>query len=734
VYLADTHVIAMKEVGRMGIIHRDMRMPAMQNALVLQAGHARIFGAHVEENGVNFALAAPNATAVDLCLFDSLGNTETHRLQMPQSTHGIWHGCLLGAKPGLVYGWRVYGPWAPERGHRFNPAKLLLDPYAREVVGRYGGQDIHVGHHIDNPGNPDGRDNAALALKAKVVEDLPTASVLGQVDPGKRIIYEMHVKGFTELHPGVPPELRGTYAGLGHSAAIAHLCALGVTTVSLMPVAYRADEARLVNAGLTNYWGYNPIAWSAPEVRYWSGVAGSSPRSEFRSMVDSLHAAGLEVLLDVVYNHSAETDELGPTLSLRGIDNSVYYHLDPVNPARYANWTGCGNCLNLQHPLVLRMVMDSLRNWVSEFGVDGFRFDLASELARGGRTTQYAFDAQASFLAAVAQDPMLRERVMVAEPWDIGPGGYQLGGFPPQWLEWNDRFRDVQRGVWLHQKGTRGMFAQRLSGSVDIFPHRERAPYCSVNYVAAHDGFTLTDMVSYVQRHNLANGEGNRDGHGENLSVNNGVEGPSQDQDVIEMRSRQKRVLLACVLLSVGTPMLLAGDEIGHTQGGNNNAYCQNNRTTWLDWGAADMNLLAFVRELVALRQNVGLLQAHCWWQTQEGELGSRTGHRKTAGSGPVAHWFNEDAKTLTTEEWNDSKNLAFALTLVSRRRQLGTDKEPATCLVLFNPGEHSVTFQLPPGDWHCRLKTCEETQKDVPLGTSETLLPCSLWLATQAP
>ena len=496
-------------------------------AFILQPGHTQTLGAQWSEQGVHFCLAAPHAHAVELCLFDERGEHELQRLSMHGPQDGLWHGLVPGARVGQVYGWRVHGPWDPAQGQRFNPAKLLLDPCAREVLGCYDGDDIHLGHVPGDPLRPDPRDNAATALKARVVQDLPPVALRPPMDPGRRVFYEVHLKGFTALHPKIPAELRGTYAGMAHPAAIAHLQALGVTTVCLMPVAQRADEVRLLRMGLTNYWGYSPIAWNAPEQRYWSGTPGTSPRSELRALVDALHAAGLEVILDVVYNHTGETDELGPTLSLRGIDNQTYYHLDPANPALYANWTGCGNCVNLNQPLVLRTVMDSLRGWVREFGVDGFRFDLAPVLARAGAEQQHRFDPQAPFLLAVAQDPVLRNCTMVAEPWDIGPGGYQMGHFPPGWLEWNDRFRDTQRSAWLQHHATRADLAHRLAGSAEAFAPARRAAHSSVNFITAHDGFTLTDLVSYAQRHNEANGENNRDGHGHNLSVNNGVEGPS---------------------------------------------------------------------------------------------------------------------------------------------------------------------------------------------------------------
>lgn len=666
--------------------------------MILHAGQTHTLGAHLRDQGVNFCLAAPNAHAVEVCLFDASGTREVQRLALLGPVDGVWHGFVPEAAAGLVYGWRVHGPWNPAQGQRFNPAKLLLDPAAREVVGQYDGDDIHLGHVPGAPLQRDTRDNAATALKARVVPDLPGVVGRVRVDPAQRVLYELHIKGFTALHPDVPAGLRGSYAGLAHPAAIAHLQKLGVTTVSLMPVAHRADEVRLLRMGLSNYWGYCPIAWNVPEHRYWSGTPGTSPRSEFRALVHALHAAGLEVILDVVYNHTGETDELGPTLSLRGIDNASYYQLDDANPALYANWTGCGNCVNLNHPLVLRTVMDSLRGWVQEFGVDGFRFDLAPVLARAGTDRQYRFEANAPFLMAVAQDPLLRDRLMVAEPWDIGPGGYQLGAFPAGWLEWNDRFRDTQRSAWLQHHATRADLANRLAGSADAFVPGRRGAHSSVNLVTAHDGFTLTDLVSYAQRHNDANGEHNRDGHGHNLSVNNGVEGASNDPEVRARRLRQKRVLLASLVWSLGTPMLLAGDELGHSQGGNNNAYCQDNPTTWLHWAQADVALTAFVARVLALRRELPLLQSRAWWRG--------AGEAATA-PGPVAQWWGPQGQTLAHADWHHPQDNAFMLQL----HAAAADPQAApACLLLCNPTAQTLEFVPPPVAagmaWQLRLDT----------------------------
>jgi glycogen operon protein len=690
--------------------------------MTLRTGHHHTLGATEQADGVNFALAAPHATAVELCLFDAAGLVETARLALPQQSNGIWHGFLPGAQAGLVYGWRVHGPWDPAAGHRFNPAKVLLDPYAREVVGSYQGQDIHLGHDAEHPERPDPQDNAREALKARVVQDLPPPPPGVQVDPALRVIYELHTKGFTALHPEIPAPLRGTYAALAHPAAIRHLKALGITTLCLMPVAQRADEVRLLHLGLSNYWGYSPIAWSAPEARYWSGTAGTSPRSEFRALVDALHQAGLEVILDVVYNHTGETDEFGPTLSLRGIANACYYHLHPDDPAQYMNWTGCGNCVNLNHPLVLRTVMDSLRLWVQEFGVDGFRFDLAPVLARGERDTDYRFGQHAAFLLAVAQDPVLRNKLKVAEPWDIGPGGYQLGAFSAGWLEWNDKFRDNQRAFWLRGQEHLGAVAQRLAGSSDAFAPQRRAPHSSVNFVTAHDGFTLVDLVSYLWRHNEANGENNRDGHGHNLSNNFGAEGPTDDAVIHQVRQRHQRALLAATIFALGTPMLLAGDEIGHSQHGNNNAYCQDNPTTWLHWDQADTALFGFVAHLLQLRKQRPLLQSHAWWQAE----------------GPshavIARWATPLNTPMYHDQWNDPGNRALALHLQAGQDAPQADAARADCLLLINATSEAVEFQLPSASWIRHIDTSTGAHADQPLVSRETLAAGSLWLASTHP
>jgi glycogen operon protein len=690
---------------------------------MLRPGKPLLLGATPSPTGVNFALAAPNAESVELCLFDSTGQHEQQRLHLPAFTDGIWHGLLPSGRAGLVYGYRVHGPWAPHQGHRFNPAKLLLDPYAREIVGTYDGSDLFLGHDPAKPDQRNTRDNGAMALKARVAAAGSSSAAPGhaRIPAGERVLYELHVRGQTRLHPAVPAALRGTYAGLAEPAVLDHLQRLGVTTLSLMPVQHRADEQRLLAMGLSNYWGYNTIGWFAPEARYWSGLAGTTPASEFRAMADAVHARGMELVIDVVYNHSAETDEFGPTLSLRGIDNALYYHLRSDDRALYANWTGCGNCLNLAEPRVLQLVMDSLRHWACELGVDGFRFDLAPVLGRGATGD---FDPRAPFFAAVAQDPVLSRTLLIAEPWDIGAGGYRLGEFPPGWLEWNDRYRDTQRGFWLRQ-GREGVadvgdFAHRFTASSAQFAHHGRAPAASVNFITAHDGFTLRDLLCYEERHNLANGENNRDGHAHNLSNNCGAEGPSDDAAVLAERNRLQRVLLAALLLSQGTPMLLAGDELGHSQQGNNNAYCQDNETTWLAWiGTHDTasdaaRLSAFVARLTALRQEAPALRSTRWWPAE------------SPPGTPGIRWLRPDGAPMQAPDWNHGTALAIAFEAAAT--------DAAAWLVLVNAGPDAVSFVLPSGTWRCRLATApaldEGAGPQAPHAGTVEVPRSSLWVA----
>ena len=695
---------------------------------MLTEGRPFPLGATAGPAGINFALAAPGATQVELCLFDAAGRDERQRLRLPARTDGVWHGHLDGATPGLVYGWRVHGPWAPHEGARFNPAKVLLDPYAREIVGRYDGGDLFAGHVPGQPALRDPRDNAAVALKARVEAPVAAAALPPPIETRPRIaatdrvIYELHVRGQTMRHPDVPEALRGTYAGLAEPAVLDPLRRLGITTLSLLPVQHRADEERLLKAGLSNYWGYNTIGWFAPDTRYWSGRPGTTPASEFRALAEAVHARGMELVVDVVYNHSAESDEAGPTLSLRGIDNALYYRLRADDRARYENWTGCGNCLDFAQPRVVQLATDSLRHWVQMLGVDGFRFDLAPVLAR---RADGEFDPRAPFLTAVAQDPVLARALLIAEPWDIGPDGYRLGGFPPGWLEWNDRFRDAQRGFWLDHGTGLGEFAHRFAGSSGEFQHSQRAPTASVNFVTAHDGFTLRDLVSYEERHNLPNGEGNRDGSSRNLSRNCGVEGETTDETVRARRARLQRVLLAALLLSQGTPMLLAGDEIGRTQQGNNNAYCQDNPTTWLDWEHADAGLRRCVEQLLALRREAAPLRSTDWWPT--------TPPSATTGPGAThaLRWLAPDGTDMQPEDWLRRGRHALAILF-------DAPPQKVAWLVLVNAGAEAVDFDLPAGRWLRRFSSeAAESPQDAawarPLAGSCSLSANGLWLLGRA-
>src|SRR5512143_1027685 len=596
--------------------------------------------------GVDVALVAPTADAVELCLLDAAGGEE--RVRLPEETGGIWRGYLPGVGPGQRYGFRVHGRYDPGAGLRHNPAKLLVDPYTRRLSGPLVLHPAVFGYAGGDPfgPHPDERDSAPYVPKSVVVD--------GEYDWGEdrlprtpwpdTVAYELHVKGFTRLHPAVPPELRGTYAGLAHPAVLDHLTGLGVTAVELMPVHAFIGEPHLLRRGLRNYWGYNTLGFFAPHEGY---AATDDPVREFRDMVRALHAAGLEVILDVVYNHSAEGDEHGPTLAFRGIDNLTYYRLQPWDPRRYRDYTGCGGTLDLRSPHVLRLVLDSLRYWASEMHVDGFRFDLAPALARAPD----AFDRYSPFLAAVHADPLLCERKLVAEPWDVGPGGYQVGAFPAPWSEWNGRYRDTVRDVWRGAATSVADLGYRLSGSSDLYGHDGRRPYASVNFVTAHDGFCLADLVSYEHKHNEANGEGNQDGDDHNRSTNCGVEGSTGDPAVLAARRRLRRALLATLLLSTGVPMLLGGDELGRSQAGNNNAYCQDDPISWLDWAGGtgapdpagpDPMLLPLVRGLLALRRRSPVLRRPSFFRggrSSEQDLADLTWFTALGTQMPDADW-----------------------------------------------------------------------------------------------
>jgi len=676
----------------------------------LSTGLPYPLGATVRPEGVNFAVASEHAQFIELCLFDERGTTEVARRRLPGHTDGVWHGFLPGARAGLVYGLRAHGPYSPQAGHRFNPHKLLLDPYARDIVGRFEWRDEHFGFrrgHADGAASFDSRDNAQWALKARVAE--PQAPILARPDPrpaDQLVLYELHVKGFTRLHREVPESLRGTYAGLAHPAAIEHLTRLGVTTLSLLPVHYSVHEERLRQLGLVNYWGYNTLGFFCPDARLSSTPEDTAAaRGEFRAMVDQLHAAGLEVVLDVVFNHTAESNENGPTLSMRGLDNASWYRLAHDDRSRYENLTGCGNTVNASHPRVMQFVLDCLRYWVEEMGVDGFRFDLAPVLGR----TAHGFDPQAAFFAAVAQDPVLARARLIAEPWDVGYGGYQLGRFPGRWQEWNDRFRDGVRQFWLTRSVDRAEFARRLLASSDRFHHGARTPLASVNFVTAHDGFTLRDLTTYRLKHNEANGEANNDGHNANYSVNCGVEGPTGDAEINAERGRLTHALLATVLLAQGTPMLTAGDELGHTQRGNNNGYCQDNPINWIDWQGADSQLTAFVARLLQLRRELPALRQARWLSD----------HLRADGRRDV-DWRDAGGHEMSVARWHDAHRKCLTVTIAP--------EDADAVLLIFNAEPKAHDCVLPAGRWRCVLDTSDPRAPErAPVGGSIEAPPQSV-------
>jgi len=646
-------------------------------------------GANWDGEGVNFALFSEHATKVELCLFDESGRREVHRIQLHEQTDQVWHCYLPEARPGWLYGYRVYGPYEPAKGLRFNPHKLLLDPYAKQIQNDIKWSDSHFSYRIGHRNQDlsfDRRDSAPGMLKGVVIDP---AFTWGTDRPPRipwhqSVIYEVHVKGFTIQHPEVPPSLRGTYAGLGTAPVIDYLTRLGVTAVELLPVHSFVDDRHLVAKGLRNYWGYNSIGYFAPERHY--SATGSV--NEFKTMVKTLHSAGIEVILDVVYNHTAEGNQMGPTLSFRGIDNPVYYRLVADQPRYYMDYTGTGNTLNMRHPRVLQLIMDSLRYWVLEMHVDGFRFDLAATLAR----ELHEVDRLGAFLDIIHQDPVLSQVKLIAEPWDLGEGGYQVGKFPVGWAEWNDRYRDAVRAYWKGDGGLIGELAYRITGSSDLYARSGRQPYASVNFVTAHDGFTLNDLVSYNQKHNEANGEENRDGTDNNRSWNCGVEGPTDDPEVKMLRSRQKRNFLATLLLSQGVPMLLAGDSIGHTQQGNNNAYCQDNEISWINWDLSpeDEDLLHFTRRIIALRKNHPVFRRRNFFQ----------GRAIKGADVKDIQWLRPDGMEMTDEEWKQDSARSLGVLLSGRGLQELDDRghriSDETFLLLMNADHEQRSFRLP--------------------------------------
>jgi isoamylase len=651
-------------------------------------------GATWDGEGVNFALFTEHAERVELCLFDSPdARHEAKRIMLPEYTHNIWHAHITGIQPGQLYGYRVHGPYNPKAGHRFNPQKVLLDPYAKAIGRRLRWADQLFGYKLgDNEQDlsMDKRDSAPYAPLGIVVD--PAFDWGGDTPPGWRwretIIYETHVKGFTQTHPEVPQKVRGKYAGLASDAAIAHLKKLGITAVELMPIHHFVQDRTLLQRGLTNYWGYNTLGFFAPEPRYASSSSPLGALREFKEMVKALHRAGIEVILDVVYNHTAEGNQLGPTLSFRGIDNYSYYRLADKELRYYRDYTGCGNTLDMTTPNVLQLIMDSLRYWILEMHVDGFRFDLAAALAR----EFHEVDRLGAFLDIIHQDPTISQVKLIAEPWDLGEGGYQVGNFPVGWTEWNGKYRDAVRRFWKGDQDVMHELATRLCGSSDLYESSSRRPSASINFVTAHDGFTLHDLVSYNQKHNEANGEDNRDGHNENLSWNCGVEGPTEDPTINELRERQKRNFLAALLFSQGVPMISGGDEIGRTQKGNNNAYCQDNELSWYDWNldATKGALLEFTSRLIAFRRRHPSLRRHKFFQ----------GRPIRGGEVKDLVWLRPDGGEMTDEEWSAGwqRTLGMRLdgdaleVLDERGRRIKDD----TFLLLLNAHHEPVPFMLP--------------------------------------
>ncbi len=663
-------------------------MPTVKASRVKEGSHEPQ-GATWNGKGTNFSVFSAHATRIEVCLFDAAGQRELERLALPEYTDGFWHGWIPDVAPGSVYGLRVHGPYEPNAGHRFNPHKLVLDPYARAHIGELKWTPECFGYTLGAAGEDltfDERDSAPFVPKCVVVD--PNFDWKGQ--PRSRaipwdhtIIYEMHLRGFTKLHPAVPERQRGTYRGLGTKEVIDYVKALGVTAVELLPIHTFINDSHLLERGLTNYWGYNSIGFFSPDPRYASEPEQSL--REFKEMVARFHDAGLEVILDVVYNHTAEGNERGPTLSFRGIDNITYYRLLPDKKRYYINDTGTGNTLNLSHAAVIKMVMDSLRYWVSELHVDGFRFDLGTILAR----EPDGFDNQSGFLKACSQDPVLSAVKLIAEPWDCGPGGYQVGAFPPGWAEWNDRYRDVSRDFWKGAASA-SVVAPRLCASGDVFNHFGRRPAACVNFITAHDGFTLNDLVSYNDKHNEANGEDNRDGSSDNRSWNCGAEGPTDDQGINALRERQIRNFLATLLLSQGTPMLVAGDELGRTQGGNNNAYCQDNEISWLNWdiAARGRSLIDFTRKLTALRHRYPILRRNRFL----------TGAYDEELEVKDVTWINASGDEMRAEDWADQRMKCFGMLMDGRARPSGVAQRgtEATMLLVMNSYHDLVQFTLP--------------------------------------
>jgi glycogen operon protein len=666
----------------------------MANALRTRPGRPYPLGATWDGAGVNFALFSEHATAVALCLFEEADpGKEIRQIRIEERTDQVWHVYVPGIRPGALYAYRVNGPYDPAQGHRFNPAKALLDPYAKAIAGSLAWHDAFLDHRVGEDADdrtPDDRDSGPYLPKAVVVDP---AFDWGDDRPpltpwARTVIYEVHVKGFTRLHPDVPAALRGSYAGLATKAAVRHLTDLGVTAVELLPVHHSVTEQYQADRGFTNYWGYNSIGFFCPDSRFSSSGHRGEQVAEFKRMVKRLHRAGIEVILDVVYNHTAEGNHLGPTLSFRGIDNAAYYRLAPDDPRIYVDYTGCGNTLNMRHPRTIQLLMDSLRYWVLEMHVDGFRFDLAAALAR----ELHDVDRLSAFFDVIHQDPVISQVKLIAEPWDLGQGGYQVGNFPVGWAEWNGKYRDTIRRYWKGDEGQVAELAYRLTGSSDLYEMGGRRPHASVNFVTAHDGFTLADLVSYNAKHNLANGEDNRDGTDDNNSWNCGAEGPTDDPEIITLRERQQRNFLATLFLSQGIPMLLGGDEMGRTQRGNNNAYCQDNELTWFDWTPTETGrrLMEFTRRLIRLKHAHPVFHRRMFFQ----------GRRIQGSAVKDLAWFRPDGQEMTDEEWQNSLSRCLGLRLagdaIEETDDMGEPIVDDTFLILLNAHHEPVPFVLP--------------------------------------
>ncbi|MBI2965628.1 MAG: glycogen debranching protein GlgX [Chloroflexi bacterium] len=648
-------------------------------------------GATYDGAGTNFSLFSEAAERVELCLIDDSGGQGC--IDLPEVSGFVWHAYLPGVGPGQRYGFRVHGPWDPAQGLRFDPSKLLIDPYAKAIEGQVRWDQAVFSYRF---GDPDGArvetDSAAFVPRSVVIN--PYFDWGNDHRPGRpwheTVIYEVHARGFTVTHPEIPEELRGKYAGLAHPAAIEHLTRLGITAVELMPVHQFIQDAHLQEKGLRNYWGYNSVGYFAPHNEYSSGGAAGQQVQEFRQMVKALHQAGIEVILDVVYNHTAEGNHLGPTLSFRGIDNRAYYRLVGDDPRYYMDYTGTGNSLNMAHPGVLQLIMDSLRYWVLDMHVDGFRFDLAATLAR----ELHDVDRLSTFFDIIHQDPVVSQTKLIAEPWDLGEGGYQVGNFPPLWSEWNGKYRDDVRDYWRGQEQTMAEFGYRFTGSSDLYEATGRRPFASINFVTAHDGFTLRDLVSHNEKQNEANGEENQDGEGHNRSWNSGAEGETEDPEVNRLRARQQRNFLATLFLSQGVPMMLGGDEIGRTQRGNNNGYCQDNEVSWFDWQNVDTVLLEFVRGLIRLQKDHPVFRRRRWFQ---GRPIYGTENRDIA-------WFTPAGKEMTEDDWKPGVAGSLGVFLngegIASPDPRGERVVDDTFYVMFNPFHEAVSFKLPPRRW----------------------------------